>query len=164
MNRNRISLPLAAVLIGSVALVGCKKKEEAVATPAPAVEPAAMPPAPMPAPAAIASVTGIDLGTTVGADMKVAAPATTFAAKDTIHASVATATSDPAASVPGKLSAKWSFQDGQVVNEENRDITFAGNGNTDFTISKPDGWPVGKYKLEVMLNGAVVQTKDFEVK
>ena len=26
------------------------------------------------------------------------------------------------------------------------------------------GFPTGKYKLEVMLDGAVVQTRDFEVK
>lgn len=35
---------------------------------------------------------------------------------------------------------------------------------TEFHISKPDGWPEGKYHLVIMLNGATAGTKDFEVK
>lgn len=162
MNRNQVSQIVLAAVIGSVALVGCKKKEEAVVMPPPvAVEPA---PAPMPVAVASVAVTGVDLGTAVGADMKVTAPATTFAPKDTIIAAVSTSTSDPAGTVAGKLGAKWSFQDGQVVNEETKDVNFMGSGATDFQISKPDGWPTGKYKLEVMLDGNVVQTREFEVK
>ncbi|RZA13591.1 MAG: hypothetical protein EOP93_20020 [Lysobacteraceae bacterium] len=92
-------------------------------------------------------------------------PLTSFAGKDTIYAAVSTATSDPAASVPGKLGVKWTHVDSnQIVHEETKDITFAGDGVTDFQISKPDGWPKGKYKLEVSLDGNVVQTRDFEVK
>lgn len=163
MIRNRTHLALAAALVASIAVVGCKKKEEPVVTP----PPAASEPAPMPAPApvaATASVTGVDLGTAVGPDMKVTAPATTFKPTDTIFAAVATSTSDPMATVSSKLGAKWSFQDGQVVNEETVDANLTGAGVTNFKISKPDGFPAGKYKLEVMLNGAVVQTRDFEVK
>lgn len=163
MIRNRTHLALAAALVASIAVMGCKKKEEPVVTP----PPAASEPAPMPAPApvaATASVTGVDLGTAVGPDMKVTAPATTFKPTDTIFAAVATSTSDPMATVSSKLGAKWSFQDGQVVNEETVDANLTGAGVTNFKISKPDGFPAGKYKLEVMLNGAVVQTRDFEVK
>ena len=80
-------------------------------------------------------------------------------------AAVSTASSDPAASVPGKLGVKWTHVDSsQVVKEESRDITFTASGVTDFQISKPDGWPTGKYKLEVSLDGSVVQTREFEVK
>ncbi len=82
----------------------------------------------------------------------------------TIHAVVSTATSDPAAKIPGKLGVKWIYQDAQVVNDETRNIDFTGSGTTDFQISKPDGWPAGKYKVEVSLDGNVVQSKDFEVK
>jgi len=162
MNRNRIALTLLVAILGGLALVGCKKKEEAVAAPPVATEPA---PAPAPAPVATASVVSVDLGNAVGADMKVTTPATTFAPKDTIYASIATNTSDPMASVPGKLTAKWSHVDSnQTVNEESKDIAFAGPGVTTFQIAKPDGWPAGKYKVEVSLDGAVVQTREFEVK
>ena len=162
MNRNRLSLVLAATLVGSVALVGCKKKEEPAAappaaeTPAPAPEP--VEPAPAPAPAAT-TVSSVDLGNAIGADNKIAAPTTTFATKDTIHASVATDGPNP-----GKLAAKWTHVDSsQTVHEESKDVA-AGPQVTEFQISKPDGWPTGKYKLEVSLDGAVVQTKEFEVK
>lgn len=161
--RNRLHMSVLAVLLGSVALVGCKKKEEPAPPPV-ASEPAPMaePPAPMPA---TASVTSVDLGNAVGADMRVTAPMTTFSPKDTIHAAVATATSDPLASVPAKLEAKWTHVDSnQTVNEESKDVTFTGDGVTDFQISKPSGWPTGKYKVEISLDGNVVQTREFEVR
>ena len=50
------------------------------------------------------------------------------------------------------------------MHEETKDITFSGDGVTNFQISKPDGWPAGKYRLEVLLDGTVVQTRDFDVK
>ncbi len=161
-NSNRLAQALMIAMLGTVALAGCKKDAPAV-TPPPAAEPAPMPPAPAMTPTA--SVSSIDLGNAVGADMKVASPMTTFGTKDTIHASIATTTSDATATVPGKLGVKWSHVDsGQVVHEESRDVNLTGNGNTDFQISKPDGWPTGKYKVEVSLDGAVVQTREFEVR
>ena len=163
MKINRLHMAVLAALLGSAALVGCKKKEEPAPPPPVATEPApAETPAPMPA---SASVSSVDLGNAVGADMRVTAPMTTFAPKDTIHAAVATTTSDPAASVPGKLGVKWTHVDSnQTVNEESKDVTFTGDGVTDFQISKPGGWPTGKYKVEVSLDGNVVQTREFEVR
>src|SRR5688572_14486611 len=146
MNRNRIPSALLVALLGAVAIVGCKKKDEpapVATTPPPATTPATTP-APMPA---TASVTSVDLGNAVGADMKVASPMTSFGPKDTIYASVGTSTSDPAASVPGKVSVKWTHVDSnQVVSEDSRDLNLTGTGNTEFHIAKPDGWPTGKYR------------------
>ena len=164
MKSNRLHMAMLAAMIGTAALVGCKKKEEPAALPPVATDPAPATPAPAPM-AATASVSAVDLGNAVGADMRVTAPMSTFAPKDTIHAAVSTATSDPAATVPGKLGVKWTHVDSsQTVHEESRDIAFAGSGVTDFQISKPDGWPTGKYKVEVSLDGSVVQTREFEVK
>lgn len=164
MHNNRLHLAMLAVMLGSAALVGCKKKED----PAP-MPPIASDTAPgMQAPGALpatASVTSVDLGNAVGADLRVATPMTTFGRNDTIYAAIATATGDPAASVPGKVSAKWTHVDSnQVVHEESRDLALAGDGVTSFQISKPDGWPTGKYRLEVMLDGNVVQTREFDVR
>jgi hypothetical protein len=164
MSRTPLIYPLSAALDAALVLSACKKPEP---TPPPA--PAATTPAPVPmaTPAATtpaASVTAVDLGNSVGADNRVAAPATTFAPKDTIFAAVSTRTSDAAASVPGRLGAKWTFQDGQTVHEESRDANLTGDGVTTFQISKPDGLPAGRYKVEISLDGTVVQSKDFEVK
>ena len=158
MIRNRISLAIAAALLATVALAGCKKKDDmATTTPPATTEPAPAPVEPAPAPAATSSVLSVDLGNAVGADNKVTMASTTFATKDTIHASVAT---DGAG---GKLNAKWTYQDGQTVDSQDKDVA-SGPQVTDFSISKPDGWPAGKYKVEVSLDGAVVQSRDFEVK
>ena len=164
MKTNRLHMALLAAMIGSAALVGCKKKEEPAPLPPVASEPMPTTPAPAPMPAT-ASVSAVDLGNAVGADMRVTAPMSSFAPKDTIYAAVSTASSDPAASVPGKLGVKWTHVDSnQIVHEESRDINFTGSGVTDFQISRPDGWPTGKYKVEVMLDGTVVQTREFDVK
>jgi hypothetical protein len=161
MTRNTLQTAIAAALFASLALAGCKKAADTAATtPPPASEPAPTTPAPAepaPAPAALA-VTTVDLGNAVGADNRVAAPMTSFAKTDTIHASVAT---DGGAA--GNLTAKWSFQDGQVVDTQDKSVA-AGPQVTDFRINKPDGWPAGKYKLEISSCGMVAQTREFEVK
>ncbi len=160
---NRLTQALLVAVIGSVAIVGCKKKEEAVAPPAitePAIAPA---PAPM---AATASVTSVELGNAVGPDMKLTSTATSFKPKDTITVSINTSTSDPAASVAGKVGAKWTYANGAEVMEvsnETKDLNLTGTGSTNFQIAKPDGFPVGKYKVEVSLDGMVVQTKEFDI-
>jgi len=163
MLRNRTHYVVAAALVASLALVGCKKKEEPVVTTPPpaATEPAPMPPAPV---AATGSIVSVDLGTGLGADMRVAAPATTFKPSDTIHAAIATSTSDPTATVPAKITAKWTYQDGAVVKEDSVDAQLTGSGVTNFSINSPKGFPAGKYKIEVSQDGAVVQTREFEVK
>jgi hypothetical protein len=159
MIRNRISLAVAATLLATVALVGCKKKDDmATTTPPATTEPTPAPAKPEPTPEPTpATVTSVDLGNAVGADNKVTTASTSFAKSDTIHASVAT---DGA---PGKLHANWTYQDGQTVDSQDKDVA-GGPQVTDFSISKPDGWPAGKYKVEISLDGNVVQSRDFEVK
>ena len=133
--QSRLAQALLVALLGAVAVAGCKKNEEPAVTPPPAAEPATLP------------------------------PMSTFATGDTIHASVATSTSDAMATVPASLGIKWTHLDSnQVVHEETRQVNLTGAGATDFQISKPDGWPTGRYKVEVSLDGAVVQSREFEVR
>lgn len=158
MTRQALHTAIAVALFATLAVAGCKNKTDAAMTPAPASVPAA--PAPM-EPAAAPSpmmVTTVDLGNAVGNDNRVNAPMTTFATNDTIHASVGTA-----GGAAGTLTAKWTYEDGQVVDSSDKSVG-AGSQITDFSISKPDGWPVGKYKLEVMMDGAAVQSREFEVR
>ncbi len=161
MIRNRMHYAVAAALVATLALAGCKKKDEAIVTPPIASEPAPLPPVdPMPTPAAAVSVVSVDLGNAVGADNKVSAPLSTFGTKDTIYTVVTT--DGTANNAP--LMVKWTFQDGQEVGSETKMLNSAGPQTTEFHASKPSGWPTGKYKAEVMLNGTVVQSRDFEVK
>jgi hypothetical protein len=163
MQRVRLSVSLIALgLSGALVLAACGKKEEAPA-PAPAVSapPASTAPTTSATPAtpAAVTVTSVDLGTAVGADQKVTTPSTQFGPKDTIYAAVST---DGAAS-NATLAAKWTFQDGQTVNESSQTIAPTGAAVTTFHISKPDGWPTGNYKVEISLNGSAVSSKDFTV-
>ena len=152
--------PLATVAALAVALsLGACKRDEPVTTTAPAPAPTT----PAPAPAA-AVVTAVDLGSAVDAQGRVVAGTSTFATTDTITASVMTATGSTTGSATGTLGARWTYEDGQVVNQESKTFDFTGPGVTNFQISKPDGWPVGRYRLEVSLDGEVVQTRDFEVR
>jgi hypothetical protein len=154
----RSLFPLIAVgLAGAIVIAACGKNQES-APPPPA---ATTTPAPAPAPPAMqgVSVASVDLGTAVGPDQKVTSPATSFGSKDTIYAAVSTTGTATTAT----LGAKWTYQDGQTVNDSSQTIAPNGPAVTTFHISKPDGWPPGNYKVEISLNGSAVSSKDFTV-
>lgn len=134
-----------------VVATSCKKKEAA-----PPAETAAMTPAPL-------SVVSIDLGKAVGLDKKVTAIQGVFAVSDTIYASVTT----DGAGESTTIAAKWSYvkQDGSTVpvNESSQTISASGPAATEFHIAKASSWPKGKYRVEVLLNGASAGTREFEV-
>lgn len=169
MQLPRSSLTLILAMAGALVLAACGKKEEpappATTTPPPAAQttppPATTPPPVEQPPVGEAvTVTSVDLGTDVGADQRVTSPKTEFAPNDTIYAAVTTSGSSDNA----VLHAKWTFQDGQTVNESSQTIAPSGSAVTSFHISKPDGWPAGNYKVEISLDGNVVASKDFTVK
>ncbi len=165
---------LAAALVAALAVAGCKKKEEVTPvvtpepTPAPTMTPEIMPTDPnpgmsMPSDPAAAStfvVRSIDVGSAIGADNRVSSPSTTFLPTDTIYAAVA---SDGSASSVN-VGAKWTFEDGQLVNEASQAIAPTGPAVTTFNISKPDGFPAGRYKVEIMVDGQSAGMSEFEVR
>lgn len=152
---------LALGLAGALTIAACNKSPENTPAPATTTPPPAPAPAPTPPPAAQGvSVTSVDLGTAVGADQKVTSPTTSFSPKDTIYAAVSTT----GAASNATLGAKWTYQDGQTVNDSSQTIAPTGPAVTTFHISKPDGWPAGNYKVEISLDGNAVSSKDFSVK
>lgn len=156
---------LMAAVLGTVVLASCQKREEAEVTTAP--PPPAATPAPLPSTQAAspASVTGVAVGNAIGADKRVSTPTSTFAAKDTIYVAIDTSTGNPAASVPATLGVKWTHVDSnQTVHDESRGVTLSGTGTTEFHLAKPGGWPPGRYRAEVSLDGRTVQTREFEVR
>jgi hypothetical protein len=159
MNSNRISYALMIALAGTVALAGCKKKEEAVVAPPPVVaEPAPAPMEPAPAPV---STTGVTVGNAAAADKSVAA-VSTFGAKDKIIVSVKT---DATTAANAAIDAKLTFQDGQVAGQQTATVMAEDAGTTNITFSNANPWPVGKYKVDVTVNGvAAGMTQEIEVK
>jgi hypothetical protein len=148
----RAHFVVSALVIGLFASAGaaCKKKET--------VPPMQAPPAPA-APTAAVRVTEVQVGKALGPDKRVEAPVEAFSTKDVIFASVVTEGTAPAA----ELTARWTFQDGQVVNETKRSIAPSAKDITEFSIQKPDGWPVGQYTVAIMLDGKPVESKTFKV-
>ena len=105
-------------------------------------------------------VADVKVGRGLGADRRLTNETDDFRPPDTIYAVVETQGSAPATS----LQARWTYGDGQVVDESTRSIAADGDDVTEFHISKPSGWPKGKYKVEILLNGVSAETEDFEVK
>jgi hypothetical protein len=106
------------------------------------------------------SVTDVKLGRGLGADKRLTDQTDKFRPADVIYAVVETQGTAPNTA----LQARWTYQDGQVVNEASRNISAAGEDVTEFHISKPSGWPKGKYTVQILLTGASVESKEFEVK
>lgn len=151
MNQRSIARALAACALLALALGACKRSAETA--PAPAAPP------PVSSPGAF-RVTGLELGNMIDTAKRVQAPATQFGPSDTIYASVL---SEGAASQVAMV-ARWTYEDGQTVNETTQVIAPEGPAVTEFHIAKASGWPAGKYKVEVTANGALAGSREFEVK
>jgi hypothetical protein len=153
------SRPLAVLALCAAPLLfsACSKKEE----PPPPPPPTAVPqPTATPVPAGV-KVVSVDLGSAVGDDKKVKEAKATFEPKDTIYASVATEGSAEKA----ELTAKWTYgEKNQAVTEGMDTIKPSGPAVTELHIANPKGWPIGKYKVEILLDGKPAMTKEFEVK
>ena len=167
MTRHPFHIAIAAGLLASLALAGCKKADDTSAVPPPAagepatttppgeIPPVTPPPVATPEPTAL-TVSTVDLGSAIDANNRVTTPMTAFAPTDTIHASVAT--DGPG----GTLTAKWTMGD-KIVDTQDKTVA-AGPQITEFSVSKPDGWPAGHYTLHVMAGGNTLQTREFDVK
>lgn len=143
------SMLLGLAILG-VVTGACKKK----ATDGTVSDTSAMLP-----PVVAVTVADVDLGRALGPDKRVVAEVDDFGTRDTIIAAIATNGSGAAT-----LTARWTFEDGQVVDETSQSISPTGPAMTEFHMAKPTAWPTGKYKLVILLNGTEVDSKDFEVK
>jgi hypothetical protein len=148
----QIRFSTGLVLLAAVVVGACSKE-----APPPPPTPAPATPVPTPVPFKVASV---NLGRSIGDDKRIQDAATTFGVHDTIYVSISSEGVSPKAT----LKARWTFgAKGTLVNEETRDIAPTGPAVTEFHITKPSGWPVGKYTLEVSADGIPVATTEFTV-
>lgn len=156
----------AALLAGVVALSGCDRDApvEPVASAAPPGALETPPPMDEPeAPAANVRVTEVQLGLEAADDRTIAEPKTRFAAADgLIIAAIHTSNEDPGEYV-GVLSARWTYQDGQLVEDSSETLAFRGQDVTNFHIENPDDWPAGTYTVEISLDGEVLETREFTI-
>ena len=101
----------------------------------------------------------IQLGKAVGPDRKVTAETDEFTPFETVYASVSTVGSAQNATV----TARWSTADGQSVGETTQSVTQNGEVWSEFHVSRPGGFPKGKYKVEILVNGAPAGSEEFTI-
>jgi len=176
-----VALCLASSL---VLLTACQGKQEqtppAAAQPAPAAAVAAAPPLaadagkpgipgmlPDMAPKSVLETTPVD---TQFADVKLSDNAddkkltgmmtSQFKPSDGVFMSIHTDGTAPKYT----LSSKWLTPTGETLTEYSQQINSAGNNDTIFSLSKPDGWAKGEYKVELSINGKLLKTVPFTVR
>lgn len=153
MQMHRTALMSLAIVAASLALAGCKKNDpnpatapEPMATPAPA--PSAMPSSQAGAAVAVQSVT---IGTAVAGDNSVHAQGV-VTSRDPIVVSIRT--EGTASNVP--VTARLTYQDGQVAGEESVHLNTSGPDVTNITFRNANAWPAGKYNVHVTVDGRTV--------
>jgi hypothetical protein len=164
MHRNVLRLLAVAAVAAPLALGACKRSDTTTTAPVPpAPAPSAKvegPPPTAPPAAAPFRVTSVEVGNAIGVDKRVTMPTATLAPGDTIYASVASDGVAPSVT----LTARWTYEDGQVVDETEQTIAPNGPAASEFHIAKPDGWPAGRYQVEILADGRSVGTKQFVVR
>ena len=167
MTRHTLTLT-AALAVAVVSLAACQPdvpaEAPAAAAPAPAAPAAPAPAPPAAAPMAAARITDVELGSTLDADGSIAEAKTTFAPMDNVAVAIHAAGADAAGTATGLVGTRWLDQDGKVVHEESKDFVVTGSGVTHFMIGKMDGWPLGRYTIEISLDGQPAMSREFEVR
>lgn len=164
MTRVHRVLASAFVLVAFTACGGTDTARDDVGmggAPGSTAEPAAAP-APGATPgASMLRVTDVALGRQLRGDTAVVDEVDDFRPNDTIYAVVR----HEGGAAGAQITARWTFEDGQVVDERTETVspTGAGTEYTRFQISNPSGWPPGNYRLTILVDGQEVESEDFEV-
>jgi hypothetical protein len=151
------------VVLACAWLAGCATTERAVSPPDAVVS---SPTGEAMAPATVA-VIGVMLGTSdPNDDTRLARRQDVFAPHDVIGVSIETRTSRDV-EVAGRLDVLWTYDfqgETMTVAHERREFMFRGPGTSVFRIEKPDGFPPGRYRVDVALDGVPVERLEYTVR
>jgi len=105
-------------------------------------------------------VSRVDLGQNLSADRRVVTTDAPFNATDTVYAAVVF---DPP--VPtSQVTARWTSSDGGVIGETTQTVPASeAEGVTQFAFAPPAHLPPGTYRLDVLVDGQVQSTREFQV-
>ena len=102
-------------------------------------------------------VSTLQLGSKLNGDNTVATHTTRFKSDDRVFAAVLT--DQTGAST---ITARW-FYNSQMVSEEMRKVSYKGSAATAFEFKSASAFPVGDYKVEILLDGESAASRDFRV-
>lgn len=136
-----------ALVAAPILFSACKKREEA-------------PPPPPPPAAQPAAVATVSVGKAIDNDKRIVAGADTIGRRDPMYVSVATTGNADNA----MIEARWFAPDGVMIKAESTRVNLAGPAVTEFHLTRDRAWPVGRYKVDVLLNGQVAGSKEWEIR
>jgi hypothetical protein len=152
-----LALALGAAACGSDETTSTTNR---YATPPP---PAANPGAPAPAPSPTVGnlrQTGIEVGRSVNPDNTMHDATVVFLPPNEVWVSVKIEGSAPHAT----LQVRWVTEGGEVLEKSSQEIAPTDTTFVAFHAKRPNGWTIGRYRVEVLLNDVALGSKDFEVR
>ena len=149
-SRRRSVVALSVVLMAGMTGLGCRAEgREQAATGDVVIERVSDP----------LRIIDIEIGRAIGPDNRVTEPTQEFRPDDTIYASVVML----GAAESATLKAKWMQVSGTLLDETVRTISPTGQTVTEFHLVQPRGWAKGRYRVEILLDGATVGEEEFRV-
>jgi hypothetical protein len=102
-------------------------------------------------------VTTVQLGRSLNSDDTVGGHTTRFKPDDTIYVSVL-------ADEPGRstVSVRWTYS-GQVVSEASKEVSSHRESATEFHLQNSGGFPSGDYRVDILVDGEQVASRQFRV-
>jgi hypothetical protein len=102
-------------------------------------------------------VSTLQLGSKLNGDNTIGTHTTRFKPDDRIYAAVLT--DQTGAST---ITARWTYN-GQMVSEEDKKVAYKGAGATAFEFKSASAFPVGDYKVDILVDGQPVTSREFRV-
>ena len=99
----------------------------------------------------------LQLGSQLNGDNTIGRNTTRFKPDDRVFAAVLTD-----ATGSSTITARWVYN-GMMVGEESRKVSYKGAGATAFEFKSASAFPVGDYKVDILVDGQPVQSREFRV-
>jgi hypothetical protein len=150
-----------AVVVG-----GCGPSDDGSSAARQAAAPPVATPAPdggTPLPRAVGDlrIASLEIGRSVNPDQTMHDATVLFIPTDDVWASVVVEGNAPQATLLGR----WMTDGGEVLDQSSQEIKPTSRTVTSFRIAaRPGGWPLGRYRFELLLNGVGVGRQDFEIR
>jgi hypothetical protein len=102
-------------------------------------------------------VVAIQTGKSLNSDNSVGTHSASFRPKEPMYVAVLTS-----ARGSGTITVRWKLG-GQVIHELTREVSYNDQAATDFRFEAADGFPLGAYTIEVLLDGKPVGERTVRV-
>ena len=103
------------------------------------------------------NVVGIQTGKSLNSDHSIGVHAASFHPNDTMYVSVLSNGRGK-----GTITVKWSLG-GRVLQTLAKKVSYNDQAATDFRFEAADGFPVGDYAIEVIVDGKTIETRRVKV-